>query len=124
MADTSAPVQAEFLALVKRIKNKAALDRPAVILVYSEVCPACTIAKTALAALADVGFRAHVDFYQVPGATFKASQLDSEVDRVPSYLLYDCQSNRSLFIGDDTKPLKNSLAALLPDVVFVPSPPA
>ncbi|MGH8438569.1 MAG: hypothetical protein ACRERW_05860 [Pseudomonas sp.] len=124
MVDTSAPVQAEFLALVKRIKDKAALDRPAVVLVYSEVCPACTVAKTALAALADDGFRAHVDFYQVPGASFKASQLDSEVDRAPSYLLYDCQSNRSLFTGASTELLKKSLATLLPDVVFVPSPPA
>ncbi|MDD2049082.1 hypothetical protein [Pseudomonas putida] len=124
MVDTSASVQAEFLALVTRIKNKAPLDRPAVVLVYSEVCPACTIAKTALTALADDGFRAHVDFYQVPGASFKASQLDSEVDRVPSYLLYDRQSNRSLFTGVNTDLLKKSLEALLPDVVCVPSPPA
>ncbi|PSS56546.1 hypothetical protein [Pseudomonas sp. BBP2017] len=124
MVDTSASVQAEFLALVKRIKDKAALDRPAVILVYSEICPACTTAKTALTALADDGFRARVDFYQIPGASFKAAQLDSEVDRVPSYLLYDRQSNRSLFTGASTELLKKSLEDLLADVEFEPSPPA
>lgn len=124
MVDTSASVQAEFMALVKRIKKRRKLERPAVVLVYLEHCPACSTAKTALKALADAGFRACVDFYQVPGGSVEQAQLDNEVDCAPSYLLYDHQGNRSLFIGASTEPLKKSLAAMFPDVVSVPSPPA